>query len=136
MAFLDEVADLIGSSTAGSTSWPVFRGHLPDSTVIDDRAIGLVHTGGGAQPGVTLQTDRLTVLVRGRPMNQTSSAYEEAEAHAVSLKTAVRGYAGLSSDTNDVYYAGVWCEAAPYFDGLDESYRPVFRMEFRCMRAR
>ena len=136
MAFLDEIADLIASSSASSTSWPVFRGHLPDSTVLDDRMVGLLHTQGRTEARVELQTDELTVLVRGRPVNQTSTAYEEAEAHSVALKNVVGGYAGKSSDTNDVHYSGIWCESAPYFDGFDESWRPVMRVRFRCQRAR
>lgn len=136
MAFLDEIADRIASSTAGSTNWPVFRGHLPDSTVIDDRAVGLVHTRGKADARLALQTDGLSVFVRGRPVNQTSTGYEEAETHAVAVKNVLRGYAGQSADTNDVHYAGIWCDAAPYFEGFDESWRPVMRMDFHCTRVR
>ncbi len=106
--FLQEIESIIEAGTteaAGdSTTWPIYRSHLPDSTGIGDRAVALIHTEGGPDIGGT-GTDRaeveepgVQVVTRGLPQNQFSTTYEESDLTDIT---------GLDSDpdsTDDGFY--------------------------------
>lgn len=139
MAFLDEIAAAVelGSTEAGSgTSFPIFKGTMPDSTVLGDRAVALVLSGGYADDArVTLDRPGLQVLVRGAPVNQVSTSYQEADSVAWSVKNALHSYYGTPESTG-LYYVGIWNESGPFFIGYDEVQRPVFSNNLRIMRSR
>lgn len=114
--------------------WRIYKGHMPDSTAINTRAVALLETAGGGVMGrVPLERPSLQVLVRGVPMHQTSTAYPEAEAKAAEVVDALHGYAG-DTLTDGTHWAGVWCEEGPTFAGFDESWRPKFEATFRVWR--
>lgn len=114
--------------------WLIYKGHLPDSTAINTRAVALLETAGGGVMGrVGLEMPSLQVLVRGVAMNQTSTAYPEAETKMTELVDAMHEYAGSALTTT--HWAGVWCEDGPTFAGFDESWRPQFSATFRVWRA-
>ena len=142
---LQEISTIIeaGTTQAGSThaTWPIYRSHLPDSTDIGDRAVGLLHAAGFGDRGGA-GTDRsdierpgLQVLVRGLPLNQYSSGYVEAEAVARAVKNALHGFSGLSS-AGGTWYLGIWNESGPGFIGWDESGRPLFSINLRVERSK
>ncbi len=143
--YLQEVNTIIeaGTTEAGSTDadWPIYRGFLPDSTVIGDRAVALLHTAGESNIGGTdgaraeIEGPGLQVVVRGLPLNQFSTSYVEAEEIAVAVENALHGFTGNSS-TGGRHYVGIWNESGPFFLGLDESKRPLFSTNFRVLRSR
>lgn len=136
MAFLDELSALLTSSTvAGSTmGWPVYLGHMPDSTAIGDKAVAVIdQTGLGYVPRVGLERPAFQVIVRGEPVNQTSTAYEDAQARAQVIAKALRDYSGQPS-TSGARLAGVWNDSGPFFAGFDESLRPQFSANYRAQR--
>lgn len=139
MAFLDEIAAAIeaGTTEAGTgSSFPIFRGMMPDSTVLGDRAVALILTGGYPDDArVTLDRPGLQVLVRGAQANQVSTAYQEAEIVAWSVKNALHEYHGTPSSSG-LYYVGIWNESGPFFLGVDEVQRPVFSNNLRIQRSR
>lgn len=100
--FLEEIDAILAanSSKAGAgTSYPTYLGHLPDSTVIGDRAVGLLLAEGfpdGERTGV--ENPGLQVLVRGTSLRTESSAYAEASATAKAVKDALAGYSGDLTD--------------------------------------
>ena len=144
--FLQEISTIVetGTTEAGSThaTWPMYRGHLPDSTVVGDRAVALLHAPGlpdvgGAVSGGRADIERpgLQVVVRGLSLSQYSSAYVEAETVARSVKNALHGFTGLSS-AGGTRYVGIWNEGGPGFIGFDGSMRPMFSTNLRVERSK
>lgn len=120
--------------TNESPVWLIYKGHMPDSTAINTRAIALLETAGGGVMGrIDMETPRLQVLVRGVPMHQTSTTYPEAESKMTDLVGAIHGYAGSALTTT--HWAGAWCEDGPTFEGYDEGWRPQFSATFRVWRS-
>lgn len=137
-AFLDEIEALIDVSTdvGSGSSWPIYKSHLPDSTVIGDKAIALLETPGEGETGrVDIDKRGLKVLVRGSPMSSESTSYETTEAIAISIRDDMVGYAG-SSDTSSHHYVGIWSLDGPTFQGFDASWRPLLAMNFRAWRSK
>jgi hypothetical protein len=139
MAYLDEIAAIIeaGTTDAGTgSSFPIIRGHLPDSTVLGDRMVALVMTPGLAdQARVEIESPGLQVLVRGASIQEVSTGYEEADNVAWSVKNALHEYVGTPSSSGKLY-VGVWNESGPFFLGFDESFRPRFSNNLRIQRSR
>lgn len=132
----DYITGVIEQSTVLPSDWSLFLGHMPDSTVVNDKAVALIETPGGGESG-RLDMDRrgLQVLVRGSPMTSESSAYEVTEVEALVVREALVGYAG-STGTQGTHYVGIWGESGPFFAGFDASYRPQFSANYRVWRSR
>lgn len=114
--------------------WALFKSHLPDSTVLPDRAVAIIETmGEGVMGRVGIELPGLQVVVRGAPQNVVTDAFSSAATKAMEIHDALHGYAG-SSDTT-THYAGIWCRSGPAFSGFDESWRPYFTADFRVMRS-
>jgi len=139
MGYLDEVAAVIelGTSEAGTGSeFPIFRGHMPDSTVLGDKAVALVMTGGAADDArVEIDRPGLQVMVRGASIQQASTAYEEAEGVMLLVKNALHEFTGQPS-SSAFHYVGIWQRSGPTFLGFDQSWRPRFSTNFRVQRSR
>ena len=146
MSFLQEIATIIeaGTTMAGSThaTWPLFGGHLPDSTVMNsDRAVALLHGAGLGDLGsdssgsIWMERPNVQVLVRGRPFNQYALAYPEADTVAQAVKNALHGFTGFSSSGSH-NYVGIWAESGPFFIGFDAAKRPMFSANFRVQRSK
>lgn len=136
MAFLDEIQALLVASTAagGATGWPLYLGHLPDSSAIGDRAVAAIdQTGFRFIDRVNLEQPGLQIIVRGAPINQTSTGYQDAQDRAALVAAALRGYVGQPS-TAGARLAGVWNESGPFFTGFDDNWRPTFSANFRAIR--
>lgn len=137
--FLEEIDTILAAQTteAGDgTAYPTYLGHLPDSTVVDDRAVALLLTEGiGDEARVEIENPGLQVIVRGTTLRTESSAYREASATAFAIKNALHEYSGDSSSGGH-RYPGIWNESGPFFLGFDESKRPMFSTNFRVMRSR
>lgn len=143
--FLQEIATIVqtGTSVAGTThaTWPMYRGHLPDSTLIGDRAVALLHApgmgdmGGADADRCDIERPGLQVLVRGLSLSQYSSAYVEAEEVGRAVKNALHGFTGLSS-AGGSRYVGIWNEGGPGFIGFDMSMRPMFSANLRVERSK
>lgn len=124
-------------ATAGANSpWPIYKSHLPDSTVIGDRAVALIETAGSPEyPRDGVDKNGLQVVVRGAKMSTLSTAYEEAEAEADDIKETLIVYAG-STKTLATHYVGIWNESGPFFAGFDAAWRPQHSANYRAWRAR
>lgn len=139
MAYLPEIASIIaaGTTQVGSTSsWPLYTGHLPDSTALPDQAVALLHTEGfGDMARVDISDLGLQVLVRGQPINTVSTGYEEAFAIAEAVRDALHDFSGPSS-SGGRHYPGIWGISGPFFAGFDENMRPLFSANYRVWRSR
>lgn len=139
--YLEEVESIIvaGTTYAGSgSSFPIFLGHLPDSTVssVTDRAVGLIESIGGPDMGrVEIEERAVQIVVRGASIYEVSTSYEEAADVAHRLKNALHEFTGNSS-SGSKRYVGVWNESGPFFTGFDNSMRPYFSNNFRVLRSR
>lgn len=136
MAFLDEVSAILTTSSVagGATGWPLYLGHMPDSSAIGDKAVAAIDQAGfGFITRPLLEQPGLQILVRGAPINQTSTGYQDAQDRAVLVAGALRGYVGQPSSSG-ARIAGIWNESGPQFAGFDEGWRPVFSANFRAIR--
>ena len=136
MSILDEASALLTTSTVagGATGWPLYLGHLPDSSTIGDKAVGVIHTQGqGYMPRIGLEQEGLQIVVRGAPTNQTSTGYQDAMDRATLIAKAARDYVGTPTSTG-ARWAGVWNESGPFFAGFDEGWRPLFSSNWRVWR--
>ena len=136
MAYLDDISLLLTTSTVagGATGWPLYLGHLPDSSAIGDKAVAVLGTAGSpSHARVSLERPGLQVLVRGEPINQTSTGYQDAEARAVLIDHAIHAYVG-TPDGAGSRVAGLWNESGPAFAGFDEGQRPMFSANYRVWR--
>ena len=135
MAFLDDISTLLTSSTVagGATGWPLYLGHLPDSSAIGDKAVALLETAGQEDMGrVDLERPGLQVVVRGAPTNTTSTAYQETQARAKLINGAIHAFTGTPS--SGAYIAGLWNQSGPFFSGFDETWRPYFSANYLVWR--
>lgn len=139
MAYLDELFTLLDAASTEigtNATYPIFTGHLPDSTVLGDRAVALLHTIGGPDEGrVEIENQGLQVLVRGASISTVSTGYEEASEIASLVKNALHGYVGSPESTGN-RLVGVWNESGPFFVGFDHSLRPQFSNNLRVLRSR
>lgn len=139
MAYLDEISTILSGSTVaaepgGSTTsgWYMYKSHLPDSSTIPDKGIGLIETAGaGVEERVGLDNLGLELVIRGDPLNSTESdPYATAQAKMTQARDVLSGYTG----TTTTKYVGIWCVNHTFF-GYDESWRPIFIANFRVKRA-
>lgn len=141
-AFLEEIEAIIvaGSTLVGDgTSFPVFLGHMPDSTRANmpDRSVALLHNSGGPDYGrVEIERPALQVLTRGASIYDASTAYEEASSLAHDIKNVLHEFTGDSGLSGGKAYVGIWNMSGPFFLGFDDSMRPVFSNNFRILRSR
>ena len=139
MAFLDEIASRLSSqgvaSSSGEQGFFLVRGFLPDSTVLPNRLMAIIQTGGQA-PDASVEIDRpgLQVLTRGQSLMTVSSAYQVAEAKAQAAKRALHALTPGSLDGR--HYVGIWATQDPFFMGYDSEYRPLFSENFVTQRSR
>ena len=137
MALLDEIATWLTAggiaSTAGSTGWQLWKGAMPDSTAVGDRAV-LVRQTGGLPPIWTLDIDQpsFQVVVRGARLTQVSSAYKEARAKAQSVRDRLHFQVGQA--VADIAYPGILAVQEPTFAGDDLQQRPLFVCNYRAWR--
>lgn len=135
MAFLDDVSTILTSSTVagGATGWPVYLGHMPDSSAIGDKAVALIETPGQEDMDrVDVERPGLQVVVRGAPTNTTSTAYQDAQARAKLINAALHTFQGTPS--SGTYIPGVWNQSGPFFGGFDEGWRPFFSANYLVWR--
>jgi hypothetical protein len=139
--YLEEIEAIIvaGTTEAGDgTSFPIFLGHMPDSTTagVPDRSVAVLASIGFPDYGrVEIEEPGLQVLVRGASITEVSTAYEEAASAAHSIKNALHGYTGKPV-AEGKHYVGIWNQSGPFFIGHDESMRPVFSTNLRILRSR
>lgn len=136
MAMLDEISTLLTTSTVagGATGWLLFKGHMPDSTGIGDKAVAIIQTPGQGRMGrLDIEQPRFQVVVRGAPQNTSTGAYVDAQAKMTQARDALHEYTG-SALTSGTHYVGVWCENH-YYAGMDENLRHQFASNFRVMRS-
>ena len=144
MPILDEIATLIAGATvaglpgtAASTAsgWLMFKSHLPDSTAIPNKCIGLIEEiGQGVMGRVEMEMPGLSVVIRGEPANSTESTpYATAQAKMTQTRDVLHGYTG-STGTSSVHYAGIWVQNSGFL-GFDESWRPLFTIGCRILKA-
>jgi len=138
VALLDEVATYIAdggiaSTSAGSTGFQLWKGGMPDSTAVSDRAV-LVRQTGGSPPLWTLGIDQPTfqVVVRGARMAEVSSAYKEARSKIQAIRDRLH-YAVATLST--VVYPGILAQQEPFSMGEDIEQRPVFVCNFSAWRV-
>lgn len=140
MSFITQMQSVLalGTTEVGTgSSFPVFKGLMPDSTVIDsDRAVALLHTAGEPDDGHDLREHQgLQIITRGAPLNSSSTdAYTEAENAAFASKNAMRGFTGESSAGAD-HIVGIWNLSGPFFGGYDQSMRPTFSNNLMVQRS-
>ena len=134
--FLDEIATLISGSTVagGATGWLLFKGHMPDSTAIGDKALAVIETEGfGTLGRIEAKWHGLQILIRGDARIGGTDVYQTAQAKLNQAKGVLHGYTG-SSGTSSNHYPGIWCQNAGFLQ-WDENWRPEFVANFRCLRA-
>ena len=139
MPMLTEVAQYIAdanlAATSGSgTGWYLWKGGMPDSTAIPDRAV-LVRNTGGPEPIWTLGIEQpaFQVVVRGARTVDVSSAYKEARAMAQDVRDRLHFTVGAS--LSGVAYPGILAEQEPFYMGEDLDQRPVFVCNYRAWRV-
>lgn len=139
MGFVDEIATLIASNTTevgSGTDWPVWLGHLPDSTTVGDRAVAILSGVGLPEMGrPDVESPGLQILVRGQPFNESATSYPDAETIAYTVKNALHAIASGPSSSYGHHYVGIWNEGGPGFIGFDESKRPMFSTNMRVLRS-
>lgn len=146
MAHLDELAVLLaastvagppGSSALTASGYLLIKGMMPDSTAtsVQHKVVALIETAGFQMlERVDMEQPGLQVIVRGDPLNSTSTdVYSNTRAKAAQLRDVLSGYTG-SSGTSSVHYTGIWCENLAFF-GYDDRWRPEFVSNFRIMKA-
>lgn len=136
MGMLDELENLLEASTVagGATGWLLYKGMMPDSSTIADKAVALLQVPGQGRMGaLDIERARFQVVVRGAPQHTSTDAYTVADAKMSQVAEAFHEYTG-SALTEGTHYVGVWCESV--FPGeVDEGFRPRFVGNFRAMRS-
>jgi hypothetical protein len=137
---LNEIANRLTSTgvavgkVPGSTStlaWTVFESMMPSSP---DKAIAVIEATGRAPFGrFSMTQPSLLVRVRGAPIDESTSAYNDARAQAEAVDAALHAMA--PGTLSPAYYAGVWALSEPYPIGPDENLRPEFAQRFRALRV-
>lgn len=145
MALLEEIGGKLTAaglcSSSGLNGYVLVKSWLPDSTVLADRVVAIVETGGFA-PMLPVEIDQPTfqVKVRGNVAAATSAAYSGARAQAQSIKDTLHGLGGVllpsSSAAGARYYVQVAAQQEPALLHYDQQQRPVIVCNFRAMRSR
>lgn len=127
--------DDFGGSVGVDTIWPLYLGHMPDSTMVNDRAVALIETAGTPEDGrLGIESHGLQVVVRGAAMTSASTAFQEAEDEAQDLLDQLHEYTG-SRRTLGQHYVGISNESGPFFTGFDASWRPLFSANYLALRS-
>ena len=135
--FLDEIDIWLSNgavaSHSGEGGWYSWKGMLPDSQYIPDRAVALIETGGAPQiPNLAIDQPTFDVLVRGARLSEWSTAYTEAETEAYAVRD--RFHAVANQPINGVRYVWITAEQDIEYEGEDDNQRPMFRGRFRALR--
>lgn len=143
---LDEVGGYLAAqslaSSSGANGWVLYKGWLPDSTVLADKAVALIETGGmPPSPGrIEVEYPTFQVKVRGGVLMQSTGAYLAARTEAEAIKTALHGLGPVqlpsSSAASAWYYRDIVALQSPAFVGMDAQQRPVFVCNYRADRSR
>ena len=122
------------ASSSGEGGYYLGLGTLMDSTVLPDRMVAVIQTGGQA-PDAATEVDRpgFQIITRGPSMMTESSAYPEAEAKAQAAKVALHGM--TPGTLSGRHYVGIWATQDPFFIGYDDEYRPLFSENFVAQRS-
>lgn len=116
-----------GIGTFGSSSaWAIFVSTEPDRP---SQAITLYDTG-GFPPDPQVSIDHPTVQVRVRG---SKDGYAEGYAKVLACRDALHLFRGTVDSTTR--YIGVWAMQDPVWIGKDDSARPLFTCNFRCLRT-
>lgn len=139
MALLDEIGGRLDdqgiASSSGDDGWVLMKSMLPDSSALQDKLVALIEVP-GEPPDAYTELDRphFQVLVRGDPIVQVSSAYEEARAKAEEIKVDLHTLAPVTLSGR--YYAALWALQDPFLLEYDLSDRPVLQCDYRAFRSR
>lgn len=136
---LDEIGDRLDAqgiaSSSGDDGWVLMKSMLPDSSALQDKMVALIEVPGDAPDGYTeLDRPHFQVLVRGDPITQVSSAYEEARAKAEEIKIDLHTLAPATLSGR--YFPAMWALQDPFLLEYDASDRPVLSIDFRAFRSR
>lgn len=123
------------ASSSGEGGFYLALGTLPDSTVLPDRMMAVIQTGGQA-PDAATEVDRpgFQIITRGQPLDDVATAYSAAETKAQAAKTALHAITPGALSTR--HYVGIWATQDPFFIGYDDEYRPLFSQNFVAQRSR
>lgn len=136
---LDEIATRLDdsgiASSSGDDGWVLMKSMLPDSSALQNKMVALIEVSGEAPDGYTeLDRPRFQVLVRGDPITQVSSAYEEARAKAEEIKIDLHTLAPVTLSGR--YFPAIWAMQDPFLREYDKSDRPILSIDFRVFRSR
>ena len=144
MALLEEIGGKLTAaglcSSSGMNGYVLVKSWLPDSTVLQDRVVAIIETGGFA-PMLPVEIDQPTfqIKVRGNVAAATSAGYSGARAEAESIKNTLHGLGGVLLPTTSApnrYYVQVAAQQEPALLHYDQQQRPVIVCNFRAMRSR
>jgi len=136
---LDEIGAWLAAqsvaSSSGEDGFFLGLGMMMDSTVLADRMIAVIETGGLA-PDAATEVDRpgFQVITRGASTQSVSTAYPEAESKAEAASLALHAIAPGSLSGR--HYVGIWATQSHFFLGYDEEGRPLFSQNFLAQRSR
>ena len=132
---LDEIAsrlitqNIASSSGSGSPAYYLYRGTVPDSSLLADRIVAVLEAGGLSQlPNLKIDRPTFQVLVRGARINSVSTAYEEARHKAETIKLDLHFLVGTT--LSGVLYHGIIAEQEVFYLGEDMNQRPVFSCNY------
>lgn len=136
---LDEIAgyliagNVASSSGSGSPEWYLSRGRMPDGPGADNRMVALIETGGPPPLfPVNVHVPTFQVIVRGAPMVDVSTAYEEARQKAHDIQSRLHG---VKDETlTGVRYVLIMAEQEPFWSGDDANERPVFPCNYTAWK--
>ena len=139
MALLDEIGTRLDdqgiASSSGDDGWVLMKSMLPDSSALQDKLVALIEVLGEPPDAYTeLDKPHFQVLVRGDPITQVSSSYEEARAKAEEIKIDLHTLAPVTLSGR--YYAALWALQDPFLLEYDQNDRPVLSVDFRAFRSR
>ncbi len=136
---LDEIGTRLDdqgiASSSGDDGWVLMKSMLPDSSTLQDKIVALIEVLGEAPDGYTeLDRPHFQVLVRGDPITQVSSSYEEARAKAEEIKIDLHTLAPVTLSGR--YFPAMWALQDPFLLEYDQNDRPVLSVDFRAFRSR
>lgn len=136
---LDEIGTRLDdqgiASSSGDDGWVLMKSMLPDSSTLQDKIVALIEVLGEAPDGYTeLDRPHFQVLVRGDPITQVSSSYEEARAKAEEIKIDLHTLAPITLSGR--YFPAIWALQDPFLLEYDQNDRPVLSVDFRAFRSR
>ena len=136
---LDEIATRLDdqgiASSSGDDGWVSVKSMLPDSGQLQDKLVAIIEVPGEPPDGYTeLDKPHFQVLVRGDPINQVSSSYEEARAKAEEIKIDLHTLGPVTLSGR--YFPAIWALQDPFLREYDKNDRPILSIDFRAFRSR